>query len=414
MLTIRSDERVFPSCRQMTSILFWISTALVVLSNACFGAFAFDRDIIHNVTETYASRTYFHVGGHYVNATLPGLNTTGQYMVGQIYVEKLLPRAITRQYPITFISGNGQTSTNFLNTPDGREGWASYFLRHGYIVYLTDQSSRGRSFFLPGDGGLAAFSTTQEESLFTAPEKQRPLPYPQAASHTQWPGDGLVGDPIFDAFYASQVQAFSNGTLQAMYNNVSYNALLDKIGPSFVVTHSQSGPYGFSLADARPALVKGLISLEPQGPPIENWNGPPFQSDYSTTGGARSYGLTSLPVHYDPPVSSAAELNIEMVAARNSNSSKCYRQVEPARQLVNIAKVPNLLVTSEAGYHAVYDYCTVDWARQAGVKVDYVPLETVGIHGNGHFMFLEQNNLEIAAKVVSTWLEKLGVSNSTS
>ncbi|EME87324.1 uncharacterized protein MYCFIDRAFT_201079 [Pseudocercospora fijiensis CIRAD86] len=381
----------------MISSLCCIFAALIVLSKACFGV-----------------RTYFYVGGHYVNATLPGANTTGQYMVGQIYVEKLLPRETTKQYPIIFISGNGQTSTNFLNTPDGREGWASYFLGQGYAIYLTDQSSRGRSFFLPGGSDLTAFSTAQEESLFTAPEKQKPLPYPQAALHTQWPGAGLAGDPIFDAFYASQVQALSNGKLQVLYNNVSYNALLDKIGPSFVITHSQSGPYGFSLADTRPELVRGLISLEPQGPPIENWNGPPFQSGYSTTGGARSYGLTAVPVHYDPSVSSAAELDIELVAARNSNSSKCYRQVEPARQLVNIAKVPSLLLTSECSYHTVYDYCTVEWARQAGVKMDHVPLETVGIHGNGHFLFLEKNNLEIAAKVVSPWLEKLGVSNSTS
>ena len=119
-------------------------------------------------------------------------------------------------------------------------------------------------------------------------------------------------------------------------------------------------------------------------------------------------------MHYDPPVSSAADLETELVEARDANSSKCYRQVEPARQLVNIAKVPNLLLTSEGGYHAVYDYCTVEFARQAGVKVDYVPLETVGIHGNGHFMFLERNNLEIAAKVVSPWLDNIGVSNSTS
>jgi alpha-beta hydrolase superfamily lysophospholipase len=43
--------------------------------------------------------------------------------------------------------GGGQTGTNFLATPDGREGWATYFLRQGFSVYVVDQPARGRSGF---------------------------------------------------------------------------------------------------------------------------------------------------------------------------------------------------------------------------------------------------------------------------
>ena len=47
------------------------------------------------------------------------------------------------------------------------------------------------------------------------------------------------------------------------------------------------------------------------------------------------------------------------------------------------------------------------YLKQAGCEVDFVPLETKGIKGNGHFLFMEMNNLEIANKVVLPWLQKL-------
>ncbi|KAM3418757.1 hypothetical protein BST61_g4731 [Cercospora zeina] len=361
------------------------------------------------MTTTFASRQYFYIGGQYINHNLPTSNTTGQYMVGQIYVEHLIPPSVTKTNPIVLIHGNAQSGTNFLNTPDGREGWTSYLLRAGYEVYITDQAARGRSPYLPGhDGNLTAFSTQQIESLFTAPEKQRPLPYPQAAGHSQWPGEGIVGDPIFDGFYASQLQTLTNGTLQASYNNASYTALLEKIGmPSFVFTHSQSGPWGFQLADTVPHLVQGLVSMEPQGPPFQNWEGPPFVQGYSTTGGLRRYGVSPLPLHYHPPLENddASLLRTEVVPARDSYSADCIRQAEPARRLVNLAQVPHLLLTGEASYHDVYDHCTVEYMRQAGVEVDFISLGDVGIHGNGHFIFLEKNSLEVLEQVVLPWLE---------
>ena len=47
-------------------------------------------------------------------------------------------------------------------------------------------------------------------------------------------------------------------------------ALLDKIGPAIVLTHSQSGSFGWLIADARPKLVKAIIAIEPSGPPFED------------------------------------------------------------------------------------------------------------------------------------------------
>ena len=69
----------------------------------------------------------------------------GSPMIGQMYAEFWIPRTLRCPYPVVMIHGNWQTGTNFTGTPDGREGWAQYFLRRGYAVYVVDQVARGRS-----------------------------------------------------------------------------------------------------------------------------------------------------------------------------------------------------------------------------------------------------------------------------
>lgn len=65
------------------------------------------------------------------------------------------------------------------------------------------------------------------------------------------------------------------------------------------------------------------------------------------------------------------------------------------------------MVTSQSSYHAVYDDCTAQYLAQAGVNVEHVKLEHVGIFGNGHMFFMEKNNIAIAEDVVAKWLDKM-------
>jgi len=53
----------------------------------------------------------------------------------------------------------------------------------------------------------------------------------------------------------------------------------------------------------------------------------------------------------------------------------------------------------------VYDRCTVKFLKQAGVEVEWLRLEDVGIRGNGHMFFLEKNSEEIA-NVLEGWLSR--------
>jgi pimeloyl-ACP methyl ester carboxylesterase len=209
-----------------------------------------------------AAHGYFYVGGGYVGE--PGK----EVMQGQIYVEAPVPKDVRRQWPLVLIHGAAQTATNWMGTPDGRKGWADYFVEHGYVVYMVDQPMRGRSGWHPDDGPLRMFTVEQEELPSTASEAVGT--WPQAKKHTQWPGDGpnmgRKGDPEFDAFYATQVETVISNEETQERNQSAGAALLDKIGPAIILAHSQSGPFGWLIADVRPKLVKGIIAIEPSGP----------------------------------------------------------------------------------------------------------------------------------------------------
>lgn len=342
-----------------------------------------------------ASEGFFFAGGHYVGE--PGK----QVMEGAMFVEVFRPRKVTQRYPLVFFHGAAQTGLNWLGTPDGRKGWAEFFLEKGYVVYLIDQPARGRSAYHPAiDGNLATFPAQVIEKLFTDPEDLGS--WPQAKTHSQWPGrgpnKGKIGDPVFDAFYATQVEFLaSNVTTQKLVQDAGA-ALLDRIGPAILVTHSQAGAFGWLIADVRPKLVKGILAVEPLGPP--------FQDAVLADGKARAWGPTDIAISYDPPVHDPAEIKVEQQAKPDApDLSACWVQQEPARKLKNLVGIPTLIISGESSYHAVYDHCTAKFLSQAGVHVDYQRLADHGIHGNGHMMMLEKNNIAIAG-FLDTWARK--------
>ena len=135
-----------------------------------------------------------------------------------------------------------------------------------------------------------------------------------------------MGDSIFDAFYATQVESLKSDVETQELARKAGAALLDRIGPAVLITHSQSGLLGWVIADARPDLVKGIIAIEPSGPPFHNSakDNPP----------AREYGITDIAVAYDPPISGATELQRErQTEPEAADLIACTLQKEPARKL---------------------------------------------------------------------------------
>ena len=70
-------------------------------------------------------------------------------------------------------------------------------------------------------------------------------------------------------------------------------ALLDRIGPALLLTHSASGPVGWLVADRRPNLVKAILAVAPMGPPVAD----------IPNNGKLAWGLTAPALNIEPPIS---------------------------------------------------------------------------------------------------------------
>lgn len=355
-------------------------------------------------TPNIAREGHFYVGGHYEGQ--PG----SELMVGAMYVEVMVPKKIRHPYPVLFISGGaGQTGVTVLQTPDGRPGWAYDFLNAGYTVYVMDFPGRGRSIYFPNSDAEGKISPPRTSPLMEEvwsggrPPSTPQSTWPQYTKQSQFPGGGpkkgKMGDPIFDEFAETEITTVLGGKVE-QYTTDALIQLVDRIGqPVILLLHSGVSTSGWELADARPKLIKGIVAAEPVAPPIEN-------AERGQTGPGRLWGLTNLPVHYDPPAKDAAELQtVRQDKADGPDLIPCWIQKEPARKLVNLAGIPVLDVSGEASYHRPYSHCIAKWLNQAGVKTDYVNLEDVGLRGNGHIMMAEKNSAAIA-KYLQSWIDK--------
>jgi pimeloyl-ACP methyl ester carboxylesterase len=356
----------------------------------------------------------FYIGGRYVE------NNDDMPMIGQMYVQYQIPYERVHEYPIVMVHGGSQTGSGFISTPDGREGWATYFLRRGYAVYVVDQSARGRSAYINDIYGPSR-RQAREYVMERFAASERYGAFPQAEAHTQWPGNAEPGDPVFDNYFASNVPSMQNREMQTEMNVSALEALLDRLGPSIVLVHSQSGNYGWPLAQNRPELLKVLVAVEPTGPPVQNVviRGQPrfnisfdevdesaeeelFQDDPRV----KAYGLTDSPLEYLPAVTSDSPLEfMREEDARAPDLAKCWRQKEPARQITAVGDRPILYLAAEASFYAPFNHCTIEYLEQAGISVDYVQLADIGIRGNGHMMMLETNSDEVA-NVIYDWLQE--------
>jgi pimeloyl-ACP methyl ester carboxylesterase len=363
---------------------------------------------------TLARQGNFYIGGRYL------ARDDDMPMIGQAFVQFEIPQPQTHPYPIVMVHGGSQTGSGWISTPDGRDGWAIYFLRHGYAVYVVDQVARGRSAYI-GDVYGPSRTQTREYVMqrFSASEKYNL--WPQAKFHTQWPGSGQPGDPAFDDYFASNVPSMADRFNQARINIDALAALLDRIGPSIVLVHSQSGQYGWPLAQRRPALVKAIVGAEPSGPPAhdvvipgEARFGVAFERATPVEGTdifrddprLKRYGLTDTPLVYAPEVTPQSPLEfVQQEKAEAPDLAKCWRQKEPARKLVAVGDRPVLYLATEASFYAPYSHCTVGYLKQAGVNVDFVKLADIGIHGNGHMMMMERNS-DTIAQVILDWIDK--------
>src|SRR5213593_187518 len=95
----------------------------------------------------------FFVNGQLTPSSHPGtavggISQPGTITTSQMYVQYRIHKAVSGP-AIVMVHGSGHTGVTYETTPDGREGWATYFARRGFPVYVVEHAGRGRSGFDP-------------------------------------------------------------------------------------------------------------------------------------------------------------------------------------------------------------------------------------------------------------------------
>jgi len=295
----------------------------------------------------------FWVGGQIVDRTDPAL-AGHKILSGATYVEYFIPQNKTT-VPV-IIAHRVIPGVIFQATTDGREGWAQYFVRQGFPVYIFDSLGTGRAGFEVDQINLAA-------TCRIPPLTSDPLD-PTTDSDT-WvrfrmgPEFGVLGDGIsLGNQMATDPEALKRflgvvglpRRVPFPSNDVTAarsTELLQKTGPAIWIGWSSAGGNGLLVAVAHPELFRAWLGVE---------------------------GCAGV-------------------------------VVTPA--LVNALVAHNVPVLNINGGTADRTLCKplVDAVTAAGGDATLINLPDIGISGNGHMMFFEKNSDDIA-KVVVDWIQK--------
>ena len=289
---------------------------------------------------------------------------------GQMHVGFQLVEDRKHPYPLILVHGGGGQATDYMGTPDGRDGWLDYFVAAGFDVYYVDRPAHGRS---PnntayGNGALAEPPASGFMGVL--------------AKATQWPGDAT--DPTDPALLQHVASSEPGPTVDSVMLKENFAELLDKVGPAIVITHSAGGPSGWLSVDARPDKVKALVAIEAAG------------------------GFTNLPLTWEPALKAGEKPVTEKVAATEAGKAAC--DMQPAgsvRMLPAFKNVPVMgILAPESSMFTPNYHCTLNFLNQAGGNATLFKLEEHGITGNGHFMNEDRNNGDIA-KLIIEWIESV-------
>ncbi len=279
----------------------------------------------------------------------------GNFYVGeppyQMYVEYFRPSALEHNVPIVLFHGGSHTGSCYLSTPDGRKGWAPYLVEQGWNTYVVDWPGHGRSGFLED---FAAMSLRQ----------------------------------VVEAGVA----------------------LLERIGPAVVLTHSRSGPVGWKLAERAPQYVAAVVGVAP-GPPAnllplrvgDNPGAQPEDRIVFPTNDCLDYTRSS---RFPRQASREYYAFIVPEGLRSLNERNNVGGLGLyVRGPDALAGVPVLVVTGDQDASHPQE---VDKSTARYFSGDFVWLADVGLSGHGHMMMLEHGNLQVA-DVFLDWLQSRGI-----
>ena len=347
---------------------------VVLLSCLAFSYAAYSEPIM---LETQGS---FMVGGSTVTnggefVFSEWLNPAGQTAYGDhAYVWYQIP-VKPKKFPMVFLHGGGQSKKTWETTPDGREGFQNIFLRRGFSTYLVDQPRRGEAGFstVSSDGPIPpAF---YDRTMFTLFRLGR---WPDLYEDTQFPRD----EESLNQFMRQGTPNTAPLDFDLVADAMA--ALLNKIGPSILVTHSQGGGGGWFTA-LKTDNIKAIIAYEPGGSPRL------FPEGEVPKAIETSWGLIEgTPIKLDEfkkftkfPIIIFYGDHIAAEPTDNYGEDQWRGEILMGRKFVELV-------------------------NKYGGDAELVHLPELGIKGNTHFMFSDLNNVEIA-DLLSKWLKEKGL-----
>ena len=302
------------------------------------------------------------------------LKSQGQTLHGDhAYVTYQIP-AQHRELPLVFLHGAGQSAKTWESTPDGRDGFATLGLRHGYSTYLVDQPRRGR-----------AGRSIVDETIKATPDDQfwfdnfRMGVWPEYYAHSQFPQSESALEQFFRQITPN------TGAYDEQVIAHSMAALMDQIGGGILITHSQGGGLGWHTA-MQSSNVKAVVSYEPGSGFVFPEGEVPEPLDTISPFGALSATavpledfkkLTQIPIviYYGDYIATEPSDNWAMDSWRV--------RLEMARLFA-------------------------DCINRHGGDATVVHLPELGIKGNSHFLFAEENNVQLA-DMLWQWLKDKGL-----
>jgi pimeloyl-ACP methyl ester carboxylesterase len=285
------------------------------------------------------------------------VNLNGDFALHQMYVQYVTLADPRGRYPILLWHGGSLTGAVYETTPDERPGWQSSLLRRGHSVYVVDAPGHGRASWARYPELEPREPTFRShEALWTLLRLGPPGSYAaDPAGRRPYPGTRF---PVahFDQFAKQTVPRFAVDPVEVQ---AAYDALIQRVGPCVVLTHSAAGQFGLAAAPRPPGLVRGVISIEPSGGPDPD-----------------AVNLASL-----------REIPHLFVWGDFLDRDEQRGVWEP-------------LVRSTARYHAAL--------VASGASSKWIDLPARGIRGNSHLLMADTNANEIAT-LIDDWMRRNGL-----